>query len=317
MTRHANFKRRVRARAAKTGESYTAALAHLRQSSPRTLDPASVRLAVVQSAACDDPGDATALKHCGEGLREMMRQAHAQGARLIHFPEGAICAPGKRRMSSRGPAEIAEANWARADWAALGQELDSIAELARSLGVWAVVGSVHPVPGQQRPFNSLYVISEHGEIATRYDERLLSHTKQSYMYAHGSGPATFTVDGLRFGCALGTETHFPEIFTDYESLEVDCVLCSTTGGTCADSAFAAEALGHAASNAYWVSLSLHAAHSEMVPSGVAGPEGRWAARCADNGTPAIALADITPTAGGPARPWRRKLRAEMATSQAQ
>lgn len=34
MTRNGNFKRRVRARAAKTGESYTAALRHLRQSEP-------------------------------------------------------------------------------------------------------------------------------------------------------------------------------------------------------------------------------------------------------------------------------------------
>ncbi|MFI6281702.1 hypothetical protein [Streptomyces sp. NPDC050988] len=38
-----------------------------------------------------------------------------------------------------------------------------------------------------------YVISDHGEVITRYDERLLSNTKVSYMYAPGSSPVTFKV----------------------------------------------------------------------------------------------------------------------------
>jgi predicted amidohydrolase len=45
---------------------------------------------------------------------------------------------------------------------------------------------------------------------TRYDERLLSNTKISYMYTPGSAPVTFEVDGFHFGCSLGIEPHFPE-----------------------------------------------------------------------------------------------------------
>ncbi len=49
MTQNGNFKRRVRARAAKTGESYTAALHNIRQQPDR---PAlrSLRLAVAQTS---------------------------------------------------------------------------------------------------------------------------------------------------------------------------------------------------------------------------------------------------------------------------
>ena len=49
------------------------------------------------------------------------------------------------------------------------------------------------------------------------------------MYSPGSDPITFVVDGYRFGCALGMESHFPEVFSEYERLDVDCVLFSSTG----------------------------------------------------------------------------------------
>ena len=86
--------------------------------------------------------------------------------------------------------------------------------------------SAHP---PHRPHNSLYVVSDRGELVTRYDERLLSNTKISFMYSPGKIPVTFEVDGVRFGCALGMEAHYPEIFIEYERLDVDCVLFSTTG----------------------------------------------------------------------------------------
>ncbi len=46
------------------------------------------------------------------------------------------------------------------------------------------------------------MISDRGEVMTRYDERMLSNTKITYMYSPGSAPITFEVDGMRFGCAL-------------------------------------------------------------------------------------------------------------------
>jgi predicted amidohydrolase len=311
MTENRNFKRRVRARAAKTGESYTAALSHMRQSVPQELTPKthSLRLAVAQMNYYDDPRDVSKLRASGLEMRHLMREAHRLGARLLHFPEGASCVPNKRIMSASGPKEIGPSDWDRFEWAVLREELDATRTLARDLKLWTVFGSVHQLTRPHRPHNSLYVVSDRGELVTRYDERLLSNTKISFMYSPGKTPVTFEVDGVRFGCAMGMETHFPEIFVEYERLDVDCVLFSTTGESpAAGPAFAAEALGHAASNTYWVSFSAHAPQSLTAPSGIAAPDGRWAAQCSTDGAPSIAVADIGNNPGNLARPWRRTAR---------
>lgn len=311
MTQNGNLKRRVRARAAKTGESYTAALQHIRQPAD---NPAvrSVRLAVAQTSLFNDPRDISALHASGAEMRSLMEEAHKAGARLVHFPEGATCSPNKRVMSGNGPREIGPSDWARFEWAVLREELNATSKLTKELQLWTVFGSVHQLTPPHRPHNSLYVISDRGELVTRYDERMLSNTKISFMYSPGKVPVTFDVDGVRFGCALGMEAHYPEIFTEYERLEADCILFSTTGETpSAAPAFAAEVLGHAASNAYWVSYSAHAPQSVAAPSGIAEPNGHWAARCSAGGAPAITIADVTIDRENPARPWRRKARADL------
>ena len=227
----------------------------------------------------------------------------------MHFPEGATCSPNKRIMSVSGPEKVGPSDWGRVEWTVLREELDAARNLARDLRLWTIFGSAHRLTEPRRPHNSLYVISDRGELVTRYDERMLSNTKISFMYTPGSIPVTFDVDGLCFGCALGMESHFPEIFIEYEKLNVDCVLFSTTGGSDNDLAFAAEMQGHAASNSYWISFAVHAQHSLTAPSGIVAPGGRWAAQCPTDGTPSIAVVDINDNPGDLARPWRRTARA--------
>lgn len=314
MTQNGNLKRRVRARAAKTGESYTAALKHVRQASPDRSDAKSVRLAVAQTSLFNDPRDISELRASGIEMRRLMYEAHEAGARLVHFPEGATCSPNKRIMSETGPKDIGPSDWTRFEWAVLREESGATSKLARKLRLWTIFGSVHQLTPPHRPHNSLYIVSDRGELLTRYDERMLSNTKISFMYSPGKVPVTFEVDGLRFGCALGMELHYPEIFTEYERLDVDCVLFSTTGETPSSApAFAAEALGHAASNTYWISFSAHAPQSTSAPSGIAAPDGQWASRCPANGETAIAVADIQTDPKHPARPWRRTARADLYT----
>jgi predicted amidohydrolase len=309
MTQNGNLKRRVRARAAKTGESYTAALQHIRQP-PDEPTIRSIQMAVAQTSLFNDPRDVSALHASGTEMRYLMEEAHKAGARLIHFPEGTTCSPNKRIMSEIGPREIGPSDWTRCEWSILREELEATRKLAGQLKLWTVFGSVHQLTSPHRPHNSLYVISDCGQLVTRYDERLLSNTKISFMYSPGKKPVTFEVDGLRFGCSLGMELHYPEIFTEYERYDVDCVLFSTTGET-PSTAFAAEALGHAASNSYWVSFSAHSPQSVVAPSGIAAPDGQWAVRCPANGNAAIAVTNITNDPESPARPWRRKARSDL------
>ncbi|WP_337267680.1 carbon-nitrogen hydrolase family protein [Oryzifoliimicrobium ureilyticus] len=311
MTRNGNFKKRVRARAAKTGEAYCAALHHLRSETPPTRKRI-VRLAVAQTPYACDPRNRQEIGATGQAIRAAMRAASAAGARILHLPEGAICFPNKRIMSREGPKIIAEADWTRADWDALTRELAAIQHLAGELRLWTMIGSAHRLSAPRRPHSSLYVISDRGELATRYDERLLSDTKISFMYTPGFAPVTFMVDDVSFGCALGMELHYPEIFLEYERLNVDCVLFSTTGhAPDFETPLAAEALGHAACNGFWVSLSAHAPQSLACPAGIAGPNGRWAAQCSADGLPSLGIADIAPNETHPARPWRRKARSGL------
>jgi predicted amidohydrolase len=320
MTGNRNLKRRVRARAAKTGESYAAALRHFRPTQQGDIMPEEnpVRLATAQVVVREDPRDGEQLRQSGRDVRQLMREAQRAGARIVHFPEGATCSPRKRIMSVAGPSEVGPADWGSAEWDVLRQELAATARLAAELRLWTVLGSVHPLTPPHRPHNSMYVISDRGELATRYDERLLSNTKLSFMYTPGSGPVTFEVDGLRFGCAMGIEVHFPEVFAEYERLNVDGILFSSTGpGQTSDDAvaFAAEAQAHAASNSLWVSFAISAQHGGAAPSGTVAPDGRWAARCAGDGQTGVAITDIDnrpeaiDIAVTRARPWRRQVRA--------
>ncbi len=64
MNQNGNLKRCVRARAAKTGESYAAALRHLRRSTDTTL-VRSMRIAVAQTSLFNDPRDFTSLQVSG------------------------------------------------------------------------------------------------------------------------------------------------------------------------------------------------------------------------------------------------------------
>lgn len=315
MTARRNFKNQVRARAARTGESYTSALRHFR---PEAIapEPRNVALAVAQTRVRTDPGNAEALRESGREVRALMRGAGRSGARIVHFPEGALCFPDKRVMSADGPGTVGPADWDRCRWAVLQEELTAVAALARELRLWTVIPSVHRLTGPNRPHNSLYVVSDRGEVVTRYDERLLSRTKGSYMYAPGSSPVTFDVDGTRFGCLLGMEIHYPELFAEYERLDVDCVLFSTSG-TLGNTA--AQAQGHAAVNSYWVGLAVPAGPSAATPSGIAGPDGDWLARCAEDGSPSVAVAvldngsEAAAEAMTYARPWRREVRAGLYT----
>lgn len=282
---------------------------------PEASNHKRVRLAVAQTPVREDPRSADALRESGRQVRALMRAASARGARIAHFPEGAICFPSKRAMSADGPEIVGPADWDRCQWPVLQAELAAIAGLAGELGLWTVIASAHRLTEPNRPHNSLYVISDRGEVVTRYDERLLSKTKISYMYSPGVSPVTFDVDGVRFGCLLGMEIHYPELFAEYEKLDVDCVLLSTTGVSPGNAAVQAQ--GHAAANSYWVSFSVPAGHSAIAPSGVIAPNGDWLERCPADGSPSVAVADIDDDAEAAAesvsyaRPWRRAARAGL------
>ena len=258
-----------------------------------------LRVAIAQTPVGFDP------RANGAVIRGQMREAAAAGARLIQFTEGAMSG------YPSGPGKQVLAGW-QVDWAALRDELEATAALAVELRLWTVVGSNHPLTPPNRPHNSLYVISDQGELAGRYDKRLLSYTEVSDWYAPGSEPLVFEVDGFRFGCVLCIEIQFPELFVEYARQDVDMVLLSTFSR---DPMFAVQAQGHAACGAFWLGFSVPAQCSDAAPSGLIGPDGQWIAAGPSDGAAAVVVADLDRGSAALrgalefARPWRTRARA--------
>jgi predicted amidohydrolase len=253
----------------------------------------TLRIAVAQSTVHGDPTNVALLRESGAEVRRLMKQAADGDARLIHFTEGAICFPNKRVMSELGPDEIGPSDWGKAQWTVLKEELDRIAALAGELGIWTVIPSMHQLPDPSRPYNSMYVVSDQGKVVARYDERMLSTTKITWMYTPGNEPVTFEVDGYRFGLALGLDVLFPELFTEYDRLDVDAVLLSySTSGSSGQEPVKTKARGCAAANTYWISFAVPADPAAGVVSGVIDPQGNCAVEGPADSTPAIAVTDL-------------------------
>jgi predicted amidohydrolase len=253
-----------------------------------------IKIAVAQSRISAD------VRENGREIRRLMQQARSAGAALVHFPEGAISGCSKAQIR----------DWGRVDWEALENELRSTANLARDLGLWVVVGCSHRLTPPHRPHNSLYVISDLGEVATRYDKRFLSHTEVAAWHTPGREPCVFEVDGWRFGCALCIEIHFPEVFREYAERDVDCVLFSAYAD---DAMFGTQAQGYAASHSHWVSVSTPTQMSRGLSSRLIAPTGevQGMATPSASGIVIDLLDEQSPRweiALHHAKPWRAKAR---------
>jgi predicted amidohydrolase len=248
-----------------------------------------IRIVTTQPVASSD------VRANGSKARELMRHAAADGTRLIHFPEGFLSGYAKELIS----------DWDDVDWAAARAELQAMAQLANELRMWVVLGSAHPLTPPNRPHNSLYVISDQGEVVNRYDKRFCSNTEITRFYSPGFEPVVFDVDGYRFGCAICIEINFPSIFVEYDNLGVDCLLLSAWP---VDSIFFIKARAHAAIHNYWLSLSVPAQSAELMPSAIIGPDGSQAATISAPKELAIATLDRDAPefhiAVNLARPWR-------------
>jgi predicted amidohydrolase len=133
-----------------------------------------------------------------------------------------------------------------------------------------VLGSAHPLTPPHRPHNSLYVISDRGQVVTRYDKRFCSHTEITRFYSPGFEPVVFDINGYRFGCVICIEVNFPQLFAEYNHLGVDCLLLSAWP---VDTIFFRKAQALAAINNYWLSLSVPAQAANLMSSAIIGPDG--------------------------------------------
>lgn len=222
-----------------------------------------------------------------------MRQAAGHGARLMVTTEGALSSyPGKRVVSSESD-RVAEADWSRVSWSTIDDELVRVRRLAPELHMWVVVGCVWREDVACRPFNSLVVIDDRGDVSARYDKRYLSNTESGFMYRAGRDAVTVTIDGLSIGFLLCIEAMLPDAVIEYESLGVDAiVIASYTDQTSSESQDDQRALAHATMIDGWVIFAVPGIATGDMTSGIAAPDYRWLERGVPTGERQVVIADL-------------------------
>lgn len=175
-------------------------------------------MAVLKVATCQFPVSADIEQNAWWVTRQM-HEAVRQGARVAHFPEGALS----------GYAGTDFATFSGFDWDALERATSRVRKQADELGLWVAAGSAHRFSPVSAPHNSLYVISDSGEVAGRYDKRFLGGTDPDH-YSPGSHFTTWTIDGIRCGALICYDYRFPELYRHYVTLDVQLMLHSFHAG---------------------------------------------------------------------------------------
>jgi len=239
----------------------------------------------------------SSVKENGEEIRRLISISKEKDASIVHFCEGALSGYTKQQVIK----------WENFEFAQIKEELRQIKELCKLLNIYAVIGSAHQLSHGNKPHNSLYVISNKGEVVNRYDKRKCSHNEIQNWYTPGFDACEFEISNIKFGCVQCIEIQFPEVFIEAEKQQVDCLLFSSYSK---EKMFGIQAQGYAATNNYWISMSVPANESSEQPSQFIGPTGQIIGQCEKNVSDIIVFEidkDDTQwnTALKLAKPWRK------------
>lgn len=174
--------------------------------------------------------------------------AASSSADIILFPETAL--PGY------APRHYPDAR--TYDWATIHEYQLRIAELARTQGIWVVLGTVRQ-KDQDFPRNCLQVISPRGVVVATYEKRRL-HGKERRYFSAGSTPTVVEISGVLCGFLVCYDNCFPELYTEYRELGVEVVFHSffnagNAKATSIKDLMVANLMVRAADNGFWIAAS--------------------------------------------------------------
>ncbi|WP_109110320.1 carbon-nitrogen hydrolase family protein [Azospirillum sp. TSO35-2] len=154
----------------------------------------------------------------GAEIRRFIGEAAAQGANIVHVGECALSGYCRSNFPS----------WEGYNWLALRDEAQRVMDACSHHGIWAVVGSSHPLSNTNHPHNSVYIVTPDGRLADRYDKRRCSPGDLT-CYTPGDHPVVFEVKGVRCGVLVCMEERFPDLWQAYANDGVTLVFHSTSG----------------------------------------------------------------------------------------
>lgn len=148
-------------------------------------------------------------------ITDQMIESSLKKATIVHFSECALSGYPGVDMKTMG----------KFDWDELQRATDSIMALAKELQIWVLLGSIHPLPGDYKPFNSLYVINDNGEIIDRYDKRFCTGGDLKF-FSPGDHFVNFDLNGINCGLLICYDVRFPELYREYRKLNTDVIFHS-------------------------------------------------------------------------------------------
>ena len=249
-------------------------------SQPEMADIASGKIKV---ASCQFPVSGS-IEANGVWIMNQMKSASDSGAQVVHFPECALSGyPGVDLKTMRG-----------FNWQQLQQFSDSIIELAKSLNIWVILGSIHKLGKGFKPMNSLYVINLSGEIVDRYDKRFCTKGDLEFFSA-GEHFVVFNLNGVKCGLLICFDVRFPELYREYKKLDVDFIFQSFYNarqkpGGIHPKIMPVTSQARAATNHFYMSLTNSSAASSW-PSRFITPDGLVKAQLEAN-LPGILISEI-------------------------
>ena len=211
-------------------------------------------------------------------VRKQIKLAAARGADIAHFSE---C-----NLSGYAGEDFQNVN--NQDNNTLQEALKEIRELADSLNIWVIIGSHHFEENNEKPFNSLYLINDRGEILNRYDKRLLTRPpieNEINHYSPGTDPVVFSINGIACGLLICHEWRYPELYREYKSMNCKVIFQSWYDGNLSIERYRKEGKelgelitgtvrGNAANNHLWISASNTSRKESSFACFLVQPDGR-------------------------------------------
>jgi predicted amidohydrolase len=154
-------------------------------------------------------------------VSRLMQHARGKGADVAHFPEACLS----------GYAGADFESYEGFDWKSLRECTHQLIDLAGELGLWTILGSTHQLSAPHKPHDSLYIISDRGQLIDRYDKRFCwgdasEKTGDLAHYTSGHHFSVFAIQGIRCGALICHDYRYPELYREYKRRGVQLVFHS-------------------------------------------------------------------------------------------
>ena len=277
-------------------------------------------------ATCQFPVDADIRRNQRYVLHQM-RIAKSRGAHVAHFAECALS----------GYAGTDFASYEEFDWNLLRECTLEVLALARQLRLWIILGSTHRLTGRHKPHNSLYVVTNRGELLDRYDKMFCAGDGSGKNldlahYSPGNHFSVFSIADVQCGALICHDYRYPELYRQYKRRGVQLMFHSyhaghvaperlramregvgarlhriNNGSTLPEITMRAAMHAAAANNYMWISCSNSSARESCWPAFFVRPDGVITGRLRSNTAGVlISTVDTTERFYDSTRAWRER-----------